>query len=364
MEYKKYGKTDKMVSLIGFGGMRFPKSADNKTYDYDYCAEMIHEANRLGINYFDTAPYYNDDHSEKIFGYAFRNMPDDFYVSTKCAAWKGADLRKSLERSLKRLNVPKIDFFHIWCVMNMEDYAKRMVSGGPYEELLKAREEGLVDHICISTHCTGSEIAEIASHEMFDGITLGYNILNYSYRQEGLKAASKHSTAVVTMNPLGGGLIPKNEEYFSYIKAGDDRNVTEAAIRFNASHREITTVLTGMDSLESVRQNAACGYSTEGYVEKTIERCSDYVHPDMDALCTGCRYCEPCPSGVPVSRFMLAFNKKILSDDESMKNTIKFHWRVDPSLIENCTKCSICEKRCTQHIDIVKRLASIRKIYE
>ena len=59
MLYKDFGRTGKKVSAIGFGGMRFPKS--DKGYDYDYCAEMIHEANRLGINYFDTAPFYNDD---------------------------------------------------------------------------------------------------------------------------------------------------------------------------------------------------------------------------------------------------------------------------------------------------------------
>ena len=94
MNFKKYGTTGKSVSVIGFGGMRFPKV--NGRYDYDYCSEMIHEANRLGINYFDTAPFYNDDKSEEIFGYAFKNMPSDFYISTKSADKKGSDLRKSL----------------------------------------------------------------------------------------------------------------------------------------------------------------------------------------------------------------------------------------------------------------------------
>lgn len=255
MIYKEYGSTGKKVSAIGFGGMRFPKKNDK--YDFDYCAKMIHEANRLGINYFDTAPFYNDDKSEEIFGHAFKNMPGDFFVSTKCAAWKGSDLRASLERSLKRLNVEKIDFFHIWCVMNMDDYGKRMAPGGPYEELQKAKSEGLVDHICISTHCTGEEIAEIANERMYDGILLGYNITNYKYRQAGIKAAYANNTGVVTMNPLGGGLIPENPDYFSYIKGSDDNSVLDAAIRFNASHKEITVVLTGMDSIEHVRLNCA-----------------------------------------------------------------------------------------------------------
>ena len=107
----------------------------------------------------------------------------------------------------------KLDFFHMWCVMDMEDYhEKHMAPGGPYDELLKAKQEGLVDHICISTHCTGDEIAHIANERKFEGIILGYNIINYKYRQAGIKAAYENNIAVITMNPLGGGLITSNPE--------------------------------------------------------------------------------------------------------------------------------------------------------
>ena len=362
MIYKEFGTTGKKVSAIGFGGMRFPKG--NNGYDYDYCAEMIHEANRLGINYFDTAPFYNDDKSEELFGNAFKNMPDNFYVSTKSAALKGSDLRKSLEKSLRRLNVKKINFFHIWCVMDMDDYDKRMAAGGPYEELLKAKSEGLVEHICISTHCTGDEIAAIASKQMFNGILLGYNITNYKYRQAGIKAAYKNKTAVVTMNPLGGGLIPENPDYFSYIKDETDTDVLQAAIRFNASHKEITVVLTGMDSIEHIRKNCSNLDFSEDYVKKTIARIDSYTPKSHDSLCTGCRYCEYCPEEIPVSKFMLAYNKMILGDDTALKNNIKYHWRIPPELVDKCIECGICEQKCTQHIPIIERLKSISNLYK
>ena len=116
MLYKEYGKTGKKLSVIGFGGMRFAKQGDD--WDLDYCAEMMFEANRLGINYFDTAPlYYCDGRSEEFFGYAFKNMPDRFYVSTKSGQIDGSELRRELETSLKRMNIPKINFFHICQVL-------------------------------------------------------------------------------------------------------------------------------------------------------------------------------------------------------------------------------------------------------
>jgi len=46
-------------------------------------AELVRYANSKGINYFDTAPGYCDDTSEVIFGEAFKNMPGQFFVSTK-----------------------------------------------------------------------------------------------------------------------------------------------------------------------------------------------------------------------------------------------------------------------------------------
>ena len=362
MIYKEYGNTGKSVSVIGFGGMRFPQK--DSGYDYDYCAEMIHEANKLGVNYFDTAPFYNDDKSEEIFGHAFKNMPEDFYVSTKCAAWKGSDLRSSLERSLKRLNVEKINFFHIWCVMDMDDYAKRMAPGGPYEELIKAKAEGLVDHISISTHCTGEEIADIASKRKFEGILLGYNVLNYKYRQAGIKAAYVNDTAVVTMNPLGGGLIPGNPDNFSYIKDKDDNDVLSAAIRFNASHKEITVVLTGMDSIEHVRQNCAPMNLSDDYAERTKSRVDKFTDERNDKLCTGCRYCEYCPEEIPVSKFMLAYNKTLLNDDNALMNNLKYHWRIPPELVDKCVECGLCERKCTQHLPIIERLKYISGLYK
>ncbi|MFO7610870.1 MAG: aldo/keto reductase [Clostridia bacterium] len=359
MIYKEFGKTGKQVSALGFGGMRFP-SKDGK-YDYEYCTEMIHEASRLGINYFDTAPFYNSDQSEIIFGKAFEKMPNEFFVSTKCSSLSGSELRASLDKSLERLKVPKINFFHIWCVMNLDDYEKRMAPGGPYKELLKAREEGLIEHICVSTHCTGAEIAEIASRRQFDGITLGYNIINYKYRQEGIKAAFANDTAVVTMNPLGGGLVTGNPEYFSYIKDTDDRDTLDAAIRFNASHREITVVLTGMDSIEHIQRNVSSVEMplSSNYVVKAIERTGSHTTETMNTLCTGCRYCEHCPVEIPVSKFMQAYNYNILSDAKSVKANLRNHWGVSQEIAATCIECGLCEEKCTQHLPIINRLKEI-----
>ncbi|MFA7205193.1 MAG: aldo/keto reductase, partial [Saccharofermentanales bacterium] len=173
MIYKEYGHTGIKVSALGFGGMRF--RSDEYRKDPEICAEIVKYANSKGINYFDTAPGYCDDMSEVIYGYAFKDMPEKFYVATKSSYWSDKtsdDVRRRCEESLKRMNVDSIDFYQMWSIMNLAHYRNIMAPGGPYEGAMKLKEEGLVKHICLSTHAGGSEIKEIVDEGAFEGILL------------------------------------------------------------------------------------------------------------------------------------------------------------------------------------------------
>lgn len=357
MIYKEYGKTGKKLSVIGFGGMRFKKEGEN--YDYDKCAEIVRKANELGVNYFDTAPFYCDDNSEFIMGQAFKNMPGEFYVSTKSSEKDGDTLRKQLETSLNRLGLSKINFFHIWCILSLEDYRSRMVKGGAYEAALKAKEEGLIEHIVFSTHCSGDEIETIVKEGCFEGITLGYNILNFPFRQKGLKAAYEHGLGIATMNPLSGGLIPQKPDYFSFIRGNDTETVVEAALRFNGSHREITTVLAGMGSIQEVIDNVRVGNDISEFPESKLKEIESKLFSSMDSLCTGCRYCEYCPKEIEVSKYMLSYNQKILGEPKNTLNNLKWHWRIPAEKVNECIECGVCESKCTQHLPIIERLKEI-----
>jgi len=354
MLYKEYGKTGKKVSVIGFGGMRFVKDGDR--YDYDKCAETVVKANQLGINYFDTAPDYNDGQSEVIFGMAFKNMPNQFYVSTKSSERDGKKVRQDLETSLKRLGVPKINFFHIWCVLTLDDYRSRMVKGGAYEAALKAKEEGLIEHIVFSTHCNGDEIETIVKEGAFEGMTLGYNILNFPYRQKGLKAAYRHGLGVATMNPLGGGLIPQKADFFDFIRGDEDQSVVEAALRFNGSHKEISTVLVGMGTIEEVTENAKVGNKIKDFSEDKLKEIQDRLFASMDKLCTGCAYCKGCPKEIEIPKFMIAYNQRILGQPRDALKWMKNHWGMTVDQAKACIECGSCEAKCTQHLPIIDRL--------
>ena len=359
MWYKPYGKTGKEISAVSFGGMQF-----HNPQDIDANAEVVMYAYERGINYFDTAPLYCEDRSEDITGAAIKQMkPGTFYVSTKCSSPDGDILRKSLEKSLKRLNVERIDFFHIWCIVTLDQWRQR-IDGGAVAAAEKAKDEGLVDHITVSSHLPGDELKHVLAEGPFDGVTLGYCAINFPYRDAAVKAAGEAGLGVVTMNPLGGGLIPQNAERFDFIRSHDDPSVVAAAIRFNVSNPNITSALVGFTTKQHVDEAVDAVDNFIPHDAAHIAAMRETILDTFDGLCTGCGYCLPCPEGVPIPKLMDAYNFKILSADapQAIPNRLEWHWNLKAQDAKVCSLCGDCEDKCTQRLPIRDRLAEIAKL--
>lgn len=359
MRYRAYGKTGKKVSVIGFGGMRFANPEDIEAN-----AEVVLHAHRRGINYFDTAPYYCKDKSEEIIGAAVRRMkPGTFYVSTKCMAAKGRDLRASLEKSLRRLSVERIHFFHIWCLVRPDDLAKRL-RGGAVKAALKAKEEGLIEHLVTSAHLGGPDLKKVLASGLFEGVTLGYSAINFPYRDEAVRAAGDLGLGLVTMNPLAGGLIPEHAARFRFLRGRGDPSVVAAALRFNVSHPAVTSALVGFTTKAHVDEAVAAVTGFRPYARRRIARLREKILDTFEDFCTGCGYCLPCPQGVDVPRFMDAYNMRLLKggDPKHVLERLKWHWNMEAREAAACVLCGKCEPRCTQHLPIRKRLKEIARL--
>ncbi len=356
MLYRPFGKTDKNVSVISFGGMRFsdPKNLEKSS-------DLLLYAHHKGINYLDTAPVYCGDRSEDIFGHALRQLPrESFYVSTKSSRANGDDLRKGIERSLQRLGVEQIDFFYIWHLMNQADWEKRK-QGGVIEAALQAKEEGLIGHLFCSSHMEGEGLAEVLNEGIFEGVLLGYNALNFPYRRSAVEQAGQQGIGVVTMNPLGGGLIPQNPERFAFLKTETANDVVSAALQFNLSHPDITTALVGFSDTDEVDQAVRAAETFVPYSPEQQQKLLVNIETAFDGLCTGCGYCLPCPVGIPIPKYLDSYNQLILTDgdQQAVLDRYRFHWGITPQQAKQCTRCGDCEERCTQHLPIIQRLAEL-----
>ena len=358
MIYREYGNTGKEMSLLGFGGMRF----DNID-DHDKCISMMVTAARGGINYFDTAPDYFGIKSETVFGKGFAelkrlNLP--FYCATKTFESSEKDIRGELEAQLKRLDIPAIDFYHMWCIRSLEEWQDRK-KDGIIDAFRKLKEEGLIKHICISSHLIGDEIKDLLMEGIFEGVLFGYSALDFKAREAAFRAVKAKNLGAVIMNPLGGGVIPQHPERFAFLKKGNEE-IVPAALSFLWDHKDITVTLVGFQNETQIKEtlNALDAYKPRS--EQELEELKSSAAESLDGICTGCAYCDNCPQGIPVPRYMDVYNQKLL-DKSASASSIKFrmgaHWGIDAKKAGECTACGQCEKDCTQHIRIIERLGEI-----
>lgn len=364
MLYKEYGHTGCRVSAVGFGGMRFSEE-DIKNGDLEACAAVARYAHEKGINYFDTAPAYCDDKSEIITGMALKGLPrDSFYISTKTNFGQidkpatEAGFRKRLEKSLRRLNVDYLDFYHLWCMLSLSGYRRQCDT--MYGWFVKAKEEGLIRHIVFSSHMPGEELRPVIGEGLFEGMLIGYNALNYRYRMDGIAAAHAAGMGVVVMNPLAGGLIPTQPQKFAHLTEGGAFTPAQGALRFAAGHQEISVALNGLTTEEQVDEAVA---AMEGLVVRPMAEVTARFAdaPGWDGLCTGCGYCAGCPEDIPIPKYMDAYNHQLLG--ESAYNRVRWHWALTSEGAGKCVECGRCEGLCTQHLPIVERLREIAAMH-
>jgi predicted aldo/keto reductase-like oxidoreductase len=358
MLYRTHPSTGLNLSAIGFGGMRF----QNPDSEPEACAALMLAAYDAGINYFDTAIGYGK--SEELFGLALREMKKTraerpFYVSSKTFAGTPDELRRDVETSLTRMGLDYIDFYHFWCLLSPEAYARRK---GILTEFEKLKEEGLIRHICVSTHMAGADIGDMLRDYPFESVLLGYSAMNFLYREPGLDAAAAQKIGVIVMNPLGGGIIPQHPDRFAFLKSREEETVVEAALRFLINDKRITTALVGFSTQEQLREALR---AVEGFTPLTDARLADIrggMQGAFNEMCTGCQYCDHCPSGLPVPKLMDAYNQYLLSGNtQDIANRLNWHWSLlnDRAYFAQCTECGACETACTQHLPIISRIKEV-----
>ena len=116
MTYRENSNTGDKVSILGYGMMRLPYTADKKEIDQDAVNELVDYALAHGVNYFDTSPAYCKGDSERATGIALSRHPrDSYYIATKLSnfapeTWPYTESVKMFENSLKELQTEYVDY--------------------------------------------------------------------------------------------------------------------------------------------------------------------------------------------------------------------------------------------------------------
>jgi predicted aldo/keto reductase-like oxidoreductase len=372
MLYRRFGKTNIMLSALGIGTNRF--KADS-VEDIDAAAELAQNAVLSGINYIDVAETYSKGAAFDIVKKALKNIKSDIHVTVKVSYAKeqsseGA-FRKTQE-TLKNLGLNRATFFVVWSITSFDEYKNIIKKGSLYDGALRAKKEGLVDHICFSTHAPPDDIINIMKDGIFEGVTISYSALNQRQMQPVLDCAKDLDIGIVTMNSLAGGLIPQNMDFFNFIKNECDNSVSEAALRYSYAHPQITCMLSGMAEMGELNENVNVVSKLESMEDAKKRIVSvDKRFSEIQGFCTGCRYCAGCPQGIDTGTMMQAYNaiyftgdtplygrtgKRLLENINICRKLKQDFAFLPPDSVNSCVNCGECERKCTQLIPIRERL--------
>ena len=176
------------------------------------------------------------------------------------------------------------------------------------------------------------------------------------------------------MEPLRGGklvnLLPeKAQEIFAKYKI--QRTPAEWGLRWLWNQKEVTVVLSGMNSEAMVRENMAIASNVQigelGPEEEALyAQVVKAINENTKVGCTGCGYCQPCPKGVDIPGTFAAYNRWYGEDKRgALMDYLKCTTlRKNATAASNCVGCGKCEKHCPQGIQIRKELKDAQKALE
>jgi len=358
MRYRRFGKTEMLLSVFSLGAMRYLESAEN-------AHKTILRALEVGINHIETAQGYGK--SEEFIGKAMRNglskQRDRFYLTTKISPTKDADsMRRQIEQSLKKLNVDYIDNFDIHGINLREHLDLVKNPNGCMKAVKEAIDQKIIRHVGFSTHAPLDVILDIIRTDLFESINLHYYYFNQR-NAPAVQLAHEKDMGVFIISPSdkGGLLYNPPEELESVCYPFTALYVCD---RFLLSDPRVHTLSLGAANPSEVDSHQDAWNHDEllseletGILDRMNQR---YTLLEADR-CSQCYKCLPCPEEINIPEVLRLRNLAIsFNMVEFGKYRYKMfenagHWFPGSKAIR-CTDCGDCLPKCPENLDIPKLL--------
>lgn len=365
MNYRVYNKDGAKVSLLGYGGMRFPQK-DGKI-DREKSKELIDKAYAAGVNYFDTAYMYHNGESELFFAEALSKYPrDSYYLADKLPIWM-ADSAEDIDRIFNdQLTKCNTDYFDFYLLHSVNDgvYESTVKFDG-FSKLDAYRKSGKIKRLGFSFHGSIELLEKILGEFDWDFVQLQLNYLDWDYQnaKRQYELVIEHGLQCIIMEPLRGGALVKTPDSVTemYKNLRPDDSVASWAMRFVASLDNVLCILSGMtdeialdDNLKSLSLNEPF---TDGERE-TVFKAAKMIIEAKTIPCTGCNYCSDCPMSIAISRLFRKYNSARIADNNF--DFKEFYSKLnDDKKPDKCVKCGLCAERCPQGLDVPQLLNKV-----
>lgn len=374
MKHRTLGASSIKVPALGFGCMRMPLLVGRKNskrrcaVDIPEAVRMMHSAFERGVNYFDSAWGYHMGWSEPVLGKALAGLPrDKVMVTTKSPVWmakKPADFGRLLSTQLRRLRTDYLDFYFLHA-LNAKSF-ERVRQLGVLDFLDRMVREGRIRHAGFSFHDGPAAFRPIVDAYDWTTCQIQYNIVDTHHQAgtAGLRYAAKKGLGVIVMEPLRGGDLAGRVA--PPIKALWDtypvrRTPAEWALRWLWHQPEVSMVLSGMSTMQQVKDNVryanrSCIGAMSDDELALVTRVQRAYRKLRGIPCTGCAYCMPCPSGVAIPRNFALYNDWCMFPGSDQARLEYRTWMDAANRASACKECGKCVPRCPQQLPIPELL--------
>lgn len=357
------------VSRLGFGTMRLPLNPD-KTVNEAETAEMTEYALSHGLNYIDTAWPYHGGNSELVMGRILSGYDrKSFFLADKYPGHQWASVYEpavTFEAQLKKCKTDYFDFYllHNVCEDSFDVYTDERWKIAEY--FIEQKKLGRIRHLGLSTHSRFDHLKKVL--DTFPGATdfvqIQLNYLDWTIQQgkEKYELLADKNIPVITMESVRGGklasLTPAQEQTLRALRPG--LSPAGWALRFLQDLKNCKVMLSGMSSLEQMRENVAL-YEEEQPLNEQEKAALSAVAAELSqnsVPCTACRYCtDGCPQGLDIPALMQTYNN--IKVGGGFTAGMYLESLPEGKRPQDCLKCGACKRICPQKIDIPEVLEKL-----
>lgn len=381
MNFRRLGKTNLMVSEIGFGGEWLER------HEVQESVELIKYAGSKGVNIIDC--WMPDPKSRDIIGEAIKDCRDKWYVQGHLGStWQDGQyvktrelkfVKATFEDLLQRLNTDYIDLGMIHFVDSMEEW--NSIQTSDYMDYInELKSNGTIRHIGISSHnpMVAQEAAKSGFIEMilfsinpaFDMVPANdefdFNIMFADEYEKTLKGivperaelyrlCEENDVGITVMKPYAGGrLFDKDRSPFGVALT------PVQCIHYALTRPAVSSVLCGYDTKEQVDEAVSYENATDDEKDFGSVISGAPLH-SYQGQCTYCGHCKPCVMDLDIAMINKYYD--LASMQPSVPATLKEHYLSLDHKASECLGCGACEERCPFGVKISERMVKAAELF-
>lgn len=360
---------------FGFGCMRLPLK--DGEIDLAETSRMVDYFLEQGFNYFDTAHGYLQGRSETALKACLTSRhPRDSYILTNKLTGTffktEADIRPFFQSQLEACGVDYFDFYlmHAQSATFYQHFKKCRA----YETAFALKAEGKIKHVGISFHDHAEVLEQILTdYPEIEVVQIQFNYVDYDdpavQSRKCYEVCRRHGKPVLVMEPVkGGNLVNLPEEARKVLDELHGGSPASYAIRFAAGFPGMMMVLSGMSSMEQMKDNLSYMKDFQPLNEIELEAVKKVqsIFRGMNLIpCTACRYCtDGCPRQIAIPDLFAVMNTKQIHHDWNADFYYNNVYTGAGRRASDCIQCGRCEKACPQHLPIRRLLTEIAAEFE